>query len=156
MPRGFVVLGDAVAAYNPAYGHGMSVAALSALTLRDTVRRYGWADPGVSRRVQKGVAAHVNTAWSFAAGSDVFYPGATENGPTLGERVAARFVDRLIHTATGSGRVARGVTDVMTLQAGPHTLARPSTLVAAIRGPLKPPLSQPPLTAEERQALAAT
>ncbi|WP_333760896.1 FAD-dependent oxidoreductase [Streptomyces sp. IBSBF 2390] len=156
VPRGFVVLGDAVAAYNPAYGHGMSVAALSALTLRDTVRRYGWADPGVSRRVQKGVAAHVNTAWSFAAGSDVFYPGATENGPTLGERVAARFVDRLIHTATGSGRVARGVTDVMTLQAGPHTLARPSTLVAAIRGPLKPPLSQPPLTAEERQALAAT
>ncbi|MEU7426258.1 pyridine nucleotide-disulfide oxidoreductase [Streptomyces sp. NPDC040750] len=156
MPRGLVVLGDAVAAYNPVYGHGMSVAALSALTLRDTVRRHGWAAAGLSRRVQKGIASHVGTAWTLATGSDVFYPDSTEHGPTLGERVAARFVDRLLYTATGSGRIARDVTDVMTLEAGPHRLARPSTVVAAIRGPLKPQLAQPPFTDEERQALAAS
>ncbi|MGV9247180.1 NAD(P)/FAD-dependent oxidoreductase [Streptomyces sp. NPDC003710] len=154
MPDRFVVLGDAVAAYNPVYGHGMSVTALGAVTLRDSIRRHGWGTPGLARRIQKGITRHINTAWTFAAGSDVFYPGSTRHGPTLGERAAARFVDRLIYTATGSGRVARDVTDVMTLEAGPHTLARPSTLVAAIRGPLKPQLAHPPLTDEERQALA--
>ncbi|MFJ5534700.1 NAD(P)/FAD-dependent oxidoreductase [Streptomyces sp. NPDC093261] len=153
MPDRLVVVGDAVAAYNPIYGHGMSVAALSAVTLKNVVRRHGWATPGLARHIQKGITRHINTAWTFAAGSDVFYPGATQDGPTLGERIAARFVDRLIYTATGSGRVARDVTDVMTLEAGPHTLVRPSTLVAAICGPLKPQLAHPPLTDEERQAI---
>ncbi|GAA5070397.1 FAD-dependent oxidoreductase [Streptomyces similanensis] len=152
LPEGFLVLGDALAAYNPTYGHGMSVAALSATTLDRAVQRHGWNSPGLARRVQKAVAQHVNTAWAFATGTDVFYPGATESGPTLGERLSAKFVDRLTHTATGSGRIARALTDVMTLQDGPQTLLRPANLVAAARGPLKPPLTQPPLTAEERRA----
>ncbi|WP_308299346.1 FAD-dependent monooxygenase [Streptomyces sp. CL12-4] len=152
MPDRFIVLGDALAAYNPTYGHGMSVAAQSALTLEETIQRHGW-NPGLTRRIQKAVARHVNTAWTFATGTDVFYPGATADGPTRSERLAARFVDRLSYTATGSGRVARALTDVMTLQAGPEALLTPRTLVAAARGPLKPPLSGPPLTPEERAAV---
>ncbi|MEU3556037.1 NAD(P)/FAD-dependent oxidoreductase [Streptomyces fragilis] len=153
MPRGLLVLGDAVAATNPTYGHGMSVAAQSALTLRDTLRRRGWAAPDLARHVQKGITRHLETAWTFATGSDVFFPGASENGPTVVERLAARYIDRLIHTATGSGRVARAVTDVMTLEAGPARLLSPDTLIAAARGPLKPSLQHPPLTAEEWQAI---
>ncbi|WP_448320940.1 NAD(P)/FAD-dependent oxidoreductase [Streptomyces sp. CO7] len=153
MPRGLLVLGDAVAATNPTYGHGMAVAAQSALTLRNTVRQRGLLSPGLTRQVQKAIVRHIETAWTFATGSDVFFPGASEKGPTLTERLAARYIDRLIHTATGSGRVARRVTDVMTLEAGPGRLLTPDTLIAAACGPLKPPLQQPPLTAEEWQAI---
>ncbi|MDI3101997.1 FAD-dependent monooxygenase [Streptomyces sp. AN-3] len=156
MPENLLVLGDAVAAYNPTYGHGMSVAAQGAVALGETIRRRGWRSPGLTARAQKAITKPVATAWAFATGTDVFYEGATETGPTLGERVAARFVDRLNLTATGSGRVARALTDVMTLQAGPEALAHPSTLIAAAVGPLKPQLTQPPLTAEERQALDYT
>ncbi|CAL9326766.1 FAD-dependent oxidoreductase [Streptomyces sp. SudanB91_2054] len=154
MPDNLVVLGDAVAAYNPQYGHGMSVAAQGAVTVSETIQRRGWGAPGLTAKIQKGIAQHVNTAWAFATGTDVFYEGATDTGPTLGERVAARFVDRLNLTATGSGRVARALTDVTTLQAGPQALAHPRTLIAAAVGPLKPQLTEPPLTAEERQAVA--
>ncbi|NUS13322.1 MAG: FAD-dependent monooxygenase, partial [Streptomyces sp.] len=46
-PDGLVVLGDALATYNPLYGHGMSVAARHALVLRDELaRRPG---PGLAR-----------------------------------------------------------------------------------------------------------
>ncbi|MGW6795661.1 NAD(P)/FAD-dependent oxidoreductase [Streptomyces chartreusis] len=153
LPANFLILGDAVAAYNPTYGHGMSVAAQSALTLRDTIYQHGYPTPGFTKRVQRAIARHVNLAWTFAVSTDVFYDGATANGPTLSERMAARFVDRLTLTATGSGRMARGLTDVITLQKGPEHLLKLSSLAAAAYGPVRPQLVEPPLSPEERRAI---
>ncbi|MFF5039389.1 FAD-dependent monooxygenase [Streptomyces nigra] len=148
-PENLTVLGDALAAYNPVYGHGLSVGAQSALILRETVRRYGWGTAGLARRVQKAVARPVGAAWDLAIGQDVFYPGATETGPTLRDRLVAGYVDRLMHTATGNGRIARRVTDVTSLERRAEVLLDPSVLLAAAVGPLKPRLTGPPLTAEE-------
>ncbi|MFD6310834.1 FAD-dependent oxidoreductase [Streptomyces nigra] len=148
-PENLTVLGDALAAYNPVYGHGLSVGAQSALILRETVRRYGWGAAGLARRVQKAVARPVGAAWDLAIGQDVFYPGATETGPTLRDRLVAGYVDRLMLTATGNGRVARRVTDVTSLERRAEVLLGPSVLLAAAVGPLKPQLTGPPLTAEE-------
>lgn len=151
-PANFAVLGDALAAFNPVYGHGLAVAAQSALLLRDTVRRHGWAAPGLSRLIQKAVSRPVGAAWDLAIGQDVFYPGATEQGPTLRDRLVTAYVDRLMYTATGNGRIARRVTDVTSLERGAGVLLTPSVLVAAAVGPLKPALTAPPLTPEERKA----
>ncbi|MGW5633594.1 NAD(P)/FAD-dependent oxidoreductase, partial [Streptomyces sp. NPDC003832] len=148
-PENFVVVGDALAAFNPIYGHGMSAAAQGALALRDTVEAFGWGAPGLARRVQKAVARPARAAWDLAIGMDVFYPGAAEAGPTRAERLVAAYVDRLTYTATGNGRVARAVTDVMSLEKGAGVLLTPGMLVAAVRGPLKAPLSGPPLTGDE-------
>ncbi|MFJ3302104.1 FAD-dependent oxidoreductase [Streptomyces sp. NPDC086549] len=151
-PENFVVLGDAVCALNPVYGHGMSVAAQGALALRDVIHRQGWGARGLSRQVQKAVSRPARAAWDLAIGSDVFYPGATEGGPTLRERMTAAYVGRLLYTATGNGRIARRVTDVTSLERGAEVLLAPGVLLAAALGPLKPALSGPPLTAEERKA----
>ncbi|GAA3821931.1 FAD-dependent monooxygenase [Streptomyces coacervatus] len=148
-PDNFTVLGDALAAYNPVYGHGLAVGAQSALLLRELTRRHGFGASGLSRRVQKAVARPVGAAWDFAIGQDVFYPGATEDGPTLRDRVVAAYVSRLMHTATGNGRIARRVTDVTSLERRAEVLLAPSVLLAALVGPLKPALAGPPLTAEE-------
>ncbi|WP_461061244.1 FAD-dependent oxidoreductase [Streptomyces pseudoechinosporeus] len=153
-PEGFVALGDSVAAFNPVYGHGMSVSAQSAVQLRKIVGRHGLGSLGLAASVQKAVGRTVTTAWDLATGQDVFYPGATTTGPTLRERAAARYVDRLMYTATGNGRVARTVTDVTSLQRGIPVLLRPSILIAAARGPLKPQLKEPPLTGAEWKAAA--
>ncbi|MER6412223.1 NAD(P)/FAD-dependent oxidoreductase [Streptomyces humidus] len=150
-PENFAVLGDALAAYNPLYGHGLSVAAQSAVALRDAVRRHGWGSAGLSRRVQRAVARPAGGAWDLAVGQDVFYPGATENGPTLRDRLLAAYVGRLMLTATGSGRIARRVTDVTSLERGPQVLLTPTVLLAATAGPLRRPLPGPPLTPSERE-----
>ncbi|MFD9320636.1 pyridine nucleotide-disulfide oxidoreductase [Streptomyces sp. NPDC060053] len=148
-PENLTVLGDALAAYNPLYGHGLAVAAQSAVILRDVVRRRGWGAAGLSRRVQKAVARPVSTAWDLAVGQDVFCPGATEDGPTLRDRLVAAYVGRLMLTATGNGRIARRVTDVTSLERGPEVLLAPSVLLAAALGPWKPALTGPPLTGDE-------
>lgn len=148
-PENFVVVGDALAAYNPLYGHGLAVAAQSAVILRDVVRRRGWGAAGLSRRIQKAVARPVGTAWDLAVGQDVFCEGATEEGPTARDRLVAAYVGRLMLTATGNGRIARRVTDVTSLERGPEVLLSPSVLLAAALGPLKPALNGPPLTGDE-------
>ncbi|WP_315904379.1 hypothetical protein [Streptomyces mirabilis] len=94
---------------------------------------------------------YASRAYQAPAGLPATWP--IINCPSHSERAAAYFVDRLTYTATGSSRIARAVTDVVTLEAGPEIFAHPNNLIAALRGPLKPELTEPPLTAEERQAV---
>jgi hypothetical protein len=125
------------------------VAAQGAVALRAVIRRHGWGAPGLSRRIQKAIARPVGGAWDLAIGQDVFYPGATEEGPTARDRLVAAYVDRLMYTATGNGRIARRVTDVTSLERRAEVLLTPGVLLAAAVGPLKPTLTEPPLTDEE-------
>jgi len=150
-PDNYTVLGDALCALNPAYGHGMSVAAQQALILRDLTTRHRLRGRGLSRRLQKAVSRPASAAWDLALGTDVFYPGAAETGPTFRDRALSAYVNRLLHTATGNGRIARAVTDVTSLERGGHVLLAPSVLLAALAGPLQPALEDAPLTAEERK-----
>ncbi|MFE7776348.1 NAD(P)/FAD-dependent oxidoreductase [Streptomyces sp. NPDC057445] len=152
-PEGFVIVGDAVAALNPVYGHGMSVAALGALALRNQLERSDVRSAGFARRVQRAVARPTDVAWTLATGQDMHFPGSKGRKPTAFDRLLQRYVNRLTLTAIGSFRVAKALTDVMTLQKGVAPLVRPDVVLAALRGPQLPLLGHPPLTDREREAL---
>ncbi|MEU8779138.1 FAD-dependent oxidoreductase [Streptomyces sp. NPDC048606] len=149
-PERFVVLGDALAVFNPLYGHGMSAAARAALVLRNLVRVDGVEAPRLARRVQRAVARPVSAAWDLAVGQDVFFPGVRGGGPSRRDRVVAGYVDRLVRTSCGDFAMVRDLTAVTSLQAPLATLVRPRVLLGAARGPLLPPLSGPPLSHRER------
>jgi 2-polyprenyl-6-methoxyphenol hydroxylase-like FAD-dependent oxidoreductase len=153
LPEGFVPLGDAFAALNPVYAHGLSVAALGALALRGELRRTGMTAPGLARRARRAIARPTALAWGLATGQDVFYPESRGRTPGVADRLVRAWANRLTRTSTGSYTMAKALTDVMTLQAGPGRLLRPDVLVSAARGPLRPPLEGPPLTARERRFL---
>jgi 2-polyprenyl-6-methoxyphenol hydroxylase-like FAD-dependent oxidoreductase len=148
-PEGFVALGDAVAVSNPVYGHGMSVAAQSALALREQVAARGLTARGLARRTQRAVARPVGMAWILSAGQDAFYPGAAARGPGPADRALSRYVGRLMRTATGNYTVATALTEVMTLSGPATALVRPRVLLAALAGPGRPQLTNPPLTERE-------
>lgn len=154
-PERFVVLGDALAAFNPLYGHGMSVAAQAALVLRDLASARGIDAPRLARRVQRALAEPVGAAWDLAVGQDVFYPEVRGAAPNLRDRILARYVDRLVGTSCGSLAMVRDLTDVTSLQAPLTSLVRPRVLLGAARGPLLPPLTGPQLTTRERALLLA-
>ncbi|MFI1865122.1 FAD-dependent oxidoreductase [Streptomyces jumonjinensis] len=154
-PERFVVIGDAAGTFNPAYGHGMSVAAQSAAALREHVSADGVLAPRLARRVQRSVARRVSVAWDLAIGQDVFYPGVRGGAPSRKDRVLARYVDRLLKTSTGSFLVTKEFTEVTSLQMPLNTLVRPKVLLAAALGPHHPPLGGPPLTQGELAVLAA-
>ncbi|GAA1425320.1 NAD(P)-binding protein [Streptomyces thermospinosisporus] len=151
-PRGLVVLGDAAAACNPLYGHGMSVAAQSALALRDTLSADGQRRD-VHARAQRAIARCIDTAWALSVGQDIHFSTTVGARPTLVDHILRRYVSRLSRTATGSFHAATALTDVLALQAPATSLLRPSVLLTALTGPLRPPLQRPPLGPPERSVL---
>ncbi|MFJ5532912.1 NAD(P)/FAD-dependent oxidoreductase [Streptomyces sp. NPDC093261] len=152
-PEGFVVLGDAAAAFNPVYGQGMSVAALGAQALRRELGGADAAGPGVARRIQCAAAKAVDAAWSLSSSQDRWFPGVLGDRPTLADRVLTRYVRRMTRVATSSYRVSAAMCNVTTLQEEGSRLLRPSLLLATLTGPVLPPLAGPPLTAPERAVL---
>ncbi|EKX65648.1 FAD binding domain protein [Streptomyces ipomoeae 91-03] len=152
-PEGFVAIGDAVATYNPIYGHGMSVAAQGALLLRERVAAHGITAPGLARRIQRAVAGPVGLAWGLATGVDIRYPEAIGKQPNVVQRLFGRYVERLIRTALGRPLVFRAYLGVVTLAEPVSALVRPEVVLAVLRGPVKPPLTEPPLTDQERETV---
>ncbi|MFF9210335.1 MULTISPECIES: FAD-dependent monooxygenase [unclassified Streptomyces] len=153
-PEGLVVLGDAVATFNPAYGQGMSVAAQGAVGLLRELERGGVGAPGLARRVQRRAARAVEAAWASAVGQDIWFPDVRGGRPGLGDRLITRYSRRLTGSATSSHEAAKVLWDVTSLRTGPTRLLRPDAVLAALTGPLLPPLSGPPMTPAERKILA--
>lgn len=74
LPEGIVALGDAVFAFNPYYGQGMTAAALSALVL-DRCLHQRWrqsqnAPIGFGQHFQKQLARSLKTPWQYSTRSD--------------------------------------------------------------------------------------
>jgi 2-polyprenyl-6-methoxyphenol hydroxylase-like FAD-dependent oxidoreductase len=151
-PDGFTVLGDAIAGFNPVYGHGLTVAAQSALAVRDTLATTPLTAPGTARRLQRAAVRPVSAAWDLAVGQDAFYPGAAETPPTALERCLARFVDRAVATGARSPRALGALLDVMSLERPATRLLSPDMLIPMLLGPKTPHLAGPPLADAERNA----
>ncbi|MFJ5561719.1 FAD-dependent monooxygenase [Streptomyces sp. NPDC093250] len=154
-PEGLVVLGDALATFNPAYGHGMSVAAFGARVLGRELGRSsgGPGTPGLARRVVRGAARAADAAWSMAVSQDVRYPGVRGGRPTVGERVVTAYSRRMMKAATGSYAAASVIWDVTSLRSAPTRMFRPGAVLAAVAGSPLPRSAEPPLTEGERAVL---
>jgi 2-polyprenyl-6-methoxyphenol hydroxylase-like FAD-dependent oxidoreductase len=130
-PAGLVVVGDAVAAYNPIYGQGMSVAAIEAVALRKTAaeRRPGW-----ERAFQREVGKIAAFPWSTGSGEDLRWPGCTLNGKPAGlaQRLQYHYMDRLLRAATRDETVSRVFAETINLMHGPMALMSPGIVLRTL------------------------
>jgi 2-polyprenyl-6-methoxyphenol hydroxylase-like FAD-dependent oxidoreductase len=96
LPEALVVMGDAVFAFNPYYGQGMTAAALGALDLDrclDRPFRSRTDLTGLSDRFQKRLAQSLQTFWAIATFSDHEWLNAGEATATHPKR---NWIDRLV------------------------------------------------------------
>ncbi|WP_338900250.1 monooxygenase [Streptomyces sp. TG1A-60] len=147
-PAGFLATGDALCTFNPVYGQGMAVAAMSAVALRDAL-----TDPRrtpTTHRVQRALFAASRQAWDISAGSDKKMPGA------VGDAVAARPVDRLVgwylrrvqERTPGDPVVGRAFRSVVSLKEPLGALFAPPVARAVLFGPARETPAEPPMTRE--------
>ncbi|MFB4313781.1 NAD(P)/FAD-dependent oxidoreductase [Actinomadura sp. 21ATH] len=132
-PAGFVALGDSVCAFNPLYGQGMSVAAISALTLDAGLRR-GDSPARLARRIAGNAAG----PWLIATGEDLRY--ATTRGAEAGLRTRAvnAYVARVVRLANVDRRACERMVGVLGLTAPPQSLFMPDVLWRAATRRVRP------------------
>jgi len=70
-PEGLLVTGDALASFNPIYGQGMTLAAIEAMVMRETMRGGSY---DLARRFFATSSKPIGSAWRFAVGSDLTMP----------------------------------------------------------------------------------
>ena len=138
-PDGLAITGDAVCALNPAYGHGLAAAALSALAFAAALSEQRRAFPngaldGLGQRAQSAQAAALRAPMRTAAAVEAWHTGS------LGA-AAARCGAALLAAAADQPSAHRALLEVVTLTRPPAALLRPAVALQTLRG--APPLAVP-------------
>jgi len=124
-PEGLVVIGDAIASFNPIYGQGMSVAALEALVLHHALATGGLTDLG--RRFFDRCEGILDVPWSIAVGGDFEFP-QTEGSKPRGTDFLNWYLARLIRKAHTDGELTEALFRVFMMERSPTSLFRPSVV----------------------------
>lgn len=121
-PRGLLVIGDAIASFNPLHGQGMSVAALQAVALQDCLAA---GEHELARRFFEQATAIVDHAWDMAVGGDLALPEVRGVRP-LRLRISNAYFGRALAVAEHDPEVAAAIVRVGAMLDSPQRLLRPA------------------------------
>lgn len=135
-PAGLIVAGDAVASFNPIYGQGMTSATLHASCLSAYLR----SDPPLDQPAREyfdQVRVVVDAAWQVSTFADLELPHV--DGPYPRGYRLTKWISGMVFTAAGlDSRLNNQFTRVTTMLDHPSALARPQTLLRALRHSVLP------------------
>jgi 2-polyprenyl-6-methoxyphenol hydroxylase-like FAD-dependent oxidoreductase len=149
-PAGLLVVGDALCAFNPVYGQGITVAACQAELLRDQLRqRLSLGMPlsaADTRRIQRRLHDVTDLPWAVATGEDLRYR-SSDAKPNRRQRLSARWTTRMTQLAVGGDPACRDAfSRLYHLMATTRVLIGPGVVRAmarsVVRG-LPPPAPRP-------------
>ena len=129
-PARLVVVGDAVASFNPIYGQGMSSAALHASCLSE----YLVSGPDLDQPARTFFDLQrviVDAAWQTSAVPDLALPHV-DSRPTLMSRVGGAYASMLIDGTITDAKLARRFSDVTFMQSHPSTLLDPGLVARTL------------------------
>ncbi len=124
-PVGLVVTGDALCAFDPVYGQGMTVAAVEAEELGRCLDQGGLRD--LAHRFHRRAAAHIDTPWTIAAGAP------TDGRVPIRRRLVDAYLARLIRAAADDPMLAAAFLRVNHLVDRPQDLMRPALARRVLR-----------------------
>lgn len=138
-PGGILVIGDAVCAFNPVYGQGMTASALEAVALREHLR--SGREPRALAYFKK-IAPLVDVPWEISTAGDLGFPGVAGDR-TLKVRVGNAYMAKLHAAATNDPDVTAAFFRVAGLVDPPTALMRPSLMAKVFRNAKLRPESLP-------------
>jgi hypothetical protein len=137
LPAGLVVIGDAVATFNPMYSQGLSAAATHAIAMRDILASTG-LDAEFTASTQRAIERASRWPWRTATTVDRQYLAAaaaeTASGAKSGPvgRVSPWFNDRLMAHAATNEHVAEAVYGVYQHAFSPARLLSPGVVLRVL------------------------
>ena len=137
-PAGYLVMGDALASFNPIYGQGMTVAACEALELRRALSR---GLDGLAPRFFKAAARVIDIPWQTAVGGDLALPMVPGPRP-LPVRLVNAYLQRVFRAAADDPQVAAAFLQVMHMLRKPPSLMTPRIMWRVLRASRRPVAGQ--------------
>jgi len=134
-PSGLLVMGDALCAFNPIYGQGITVAACEALLLRRALGQ--GLRPGGERRLLRAFCKVAALPWAIATGEDLRYPTCTGTGSRTQALLHRWTLELSRLSAHGDVLAQSSIARVYHLMAPPWILFRPGLLAAALRARIR-------------------
>ena len=131
-PEGYVVTGDALCSFNPIYAQGMTVAAMEAAALGDSLAD---GDERLAERFFARTTDLIDVSWNSAVGTDLGY--AEVEGPRT---ALVRFINwyvRKVHIAAHEdAEVSIAFLKVTNMLAPPPSILHPRIVWRVIKGNL--------------------
>lgn len=127
-PGGLLVVGDALASFDPAFGQGMSTAALEARALRACL---AGGRAALATRFFERAARYVDTPWQIAVGGMPPASGATTR-TSLAARILETYLAALRRAACDDPVLARGFLRVAHMTEPPQSLLAPGYAVRVL------------------------
>lgn len=148
-PQGFAALGDAVCAFNPVYGQGMTASGIGALVLDDHLRA---GRPTAA--FQRALAKANDVPWTLSTSADFRWPTTVGGSPGPLTRIMHRYMEYVTELSTTDIDALRTFQAVLHLVAPPTALFRHPILARVLGRALLPGQTRPPRS--PRRPTAAT
>jgi 2-polyprenyl-6-methoxyphenol hydroxylase-like FAD-dependent oxidoreductase len=162
MPRyleGFLVSGDAVFAFNPVYGQGMTTAALSSMALDQCLREQrNGAVCGLAQRFQKQLMKVIAAPWQLATSEDMRWKADPNNAaPDFPTRMMQGYIGRMLQASMVNVNVAEAFFRVQQMIEPPTLLFNPSIVwqVLTTRTTTSAPRAEDQFIAQPARALSS-
>lgn len=145
-PEGYLVLGDALCSFNPIYAQGMTVAALEAVALDETLAQ---GQEQLASRFFARANKIVDDAWNTAVGTDLAFP-EVEGRRSPPTRFLNWYIGKLHRAAHHDAQVSIAFLKVINMVAPPPTILHPRIVWRVLKGNLG--WGRPRLGQDERRA----
>jgi 2-polyprenyl-6-methoxyphenol hydroxylase-like FAD-dependent oxidoreductase len=130
-PDNFIITGDAVCAFNPVYGQGMTTAARGAIALEQSLRQV--QNPqlnlkGFAKRFQKKLAQVNTLPWMMATSDDFRWPDTEGKQPNLTTRLIQNYLVEVQREVPNNKFVFKKLAEVIHLINSPTSLLHPQII----------------------------
>lgn len=136
LPNGLVIIGDAVCAFNPVYGQGMTTAALGALTLQKCLllqfSSSNYKVTGLTKKFQKELAQVLKTPWLMATSDDCRWETTEGGKPNTMTRFMHKYMDEVILLSMHKPQVYKMFCEVIHMIKPPFALFAPGIVFGVL------------------------
>ena len=130
-PENFIVLGDAVAVFNPFYGQGMTSSALGAEVLGDMLK-HGKMEKGFTRKFQKRLAKAISLPWILGTSEDMRWPTTVGKRPDMITRMVQNHAQRVLLLGPKSSLATKSFLQMTHMVKSPAIIFHPVILLQLI------------------------
>ncbi|MGB0389167.1 MAG: FAD-dependent oxidoreductase [Ardenticatenaceae bacterium] len=143
-PENFIVVGDAYCAFNPIYGQGMTVSAMTAVALGEHLAQTNGNLSGFAHKFQQHVAKLTQPVWLLATSADMQWPETVgaQRKSNVATRFAHWYLDQLMNALPHNDHIRLAFSDVNQLIQPVSSLFAPTVMARALAHYLKTRLQQ--------------